>query len=107
MAAPATYSFCSESFYASYTSGNAQDPVIINYPQPGMTVGVQLTISSGNGKVQATLDPVSMVINGTATYVDWPAGAVAATTQDGFEIIPTALRCYRALGTVNMSVAVR
>lgn len=96
-----------EGFNASYASGTNQDAVIIGALNPGRSCGVQLNITSGNGKVQTTLDPATKVLDGTATWKDWAAGSVTATTQEAFVIVPVAVRCVRASGTVAMSVSLR
>ena len=60
-------------------------------------VAVTLQIISGTAKVQSTTDSISNVQAGTAQWVDWPAGAVAVTTQDYARAV-TALRAVCVSG---------
>lgn len=77
------------------------DSVLI--PTTVKSVAVTLEVSGGTGKVQATTSPISDVQNDTAVWIDWNAGEVAATTQDG--IIPaTAIRQVNTAGTTRLLV---
>lgn len=60
-------------------------------PRNSVGVSVTLQIISGTAKVQSTTDLLDEVAAGSAVWVDWPSGAVAATTQDYVRAV-TALR---------------
>ena len=77
------------------------DSVII--PTTVKSVAVTLEVSAGTGKVQATTSLLSEVENDTAVWVDWDAGEVAVTTQDGVAPV-TAIRQVNATGTTRFIV---
>lgn len=88
-------------FSASYTVAGAQEHVLI----PGGVGVVTFTIvpDGGTSKVQATTDPEDKIVNGTATWVDHPDGAVGTTLQDGLDPV-SALRVFVVSGSAAFSV---
>lgn len=80
------------------------DPVILENLVGIKTVQLSPVVA-GSGKVQATLSPLSDVNGGTADWTDWDAGTVSTATMDEVSGV-TAIRAYRATGTIRFIVRV-
>ena len=83
-------------------AGNSAAVII---PQGVRQVAVQVDFAtSGTGKVQASIDPVSVIKTGTPTWVDWDAGTVAVATQSSCVPV-TAIRAVQVhSGTMKMTI---
>lgn len=83
--------------FAENLSG-AGNGTVFTLPLFAQGCAVTLQISSGTAKIQSTTDTRAVVEAGSAVWVDWPSGAVAATTQDYVRNV-TALRAVCVSGT--------
>lgn len=77
--------------------------VYIQDEMQSVSVGI-IPAGGASGKAQYTLSPGSAVEAGTATWRDWPAGVVAATTDDTLIGPVTAVRGVSAAGNVTIEI---
>jgi hypothetical protein len=89
-----------EDSLASVTTGNI---ILI----PGGILGLSITVSVGGGasaKAQYSTDTLNTILNGTAIWTDWSAGAVSANTSERCAPI-SAIRLNQTIaGTSKLSV---
>jgi len=76
-------------FHSETVTDETSDPLIL--PSLGRDVAVAVTPGTA-ATVQYSLSSYSDVINGTATWHDWPAGEVAGISVDGIAGAASALR---------------
>ena len=89
-------------FYAEYPDAGDKEPVFL----PGGIKVVTFTLVPAGGessKIQATTDPESMVLSGTATWVDHPDGAVTEAKQGKVEAV-SAIRVVVVSGSATLSL---
>jgi hypothetical protein len=83
-------------------AGGNSDSILIPDDVKSFSVTVSFA-GGGTGKVQTTTDKVATVKAGTATWVDWDLGVVAATTQDNAQPV-TAVRAVQVNpGTMKLT----
>lgn len=85
-------------------SGETSDAIRIMHRGSGPMVTIDPTEAT-SGKIQYTQSSRSKVAGDTATWYDWPDGAVTAVTQRAFEPGVTYLRCVATGGPVVWSVS--
>jgi len=90
-------------FEYSETLSSPGNGTWIEFPNGVDGASVELVISSGTGKVQATSDSLSRVQAGSAEGVDWDLGVVSGTTQDYCAPV-TAIRAVNVSGTIKINV---
>lgn len=82
-------------------TGITSDPVIIS--NTVSTIILALIISSGTGRIEATLSSISKIKAGTANWFSWDAGDVSITTNDVSEKA-NAFRVVNTAGSVTLEM---
>lgn len=89
-----------------YTSGSAQDWIILDSMQVGDTVTVGLILGEGaEGYVDFTVDSVESVISDDADGIQWTNGAVTASAMTFFPSSTTAVRVVRTSGDIRLLIS--
>lgn len=65
---------------------------------PGTTVSIRPT-AAGSAKIQYTFSPITDIIDETAVWKDWTAGAVTGHTYEMLVGAATGARCVATTGT--------
>jgi len=89
---------------ASVTQTDAGNSKPILIPGGISVLTLTLIVTSGSGKVQYSTSGAAAVDAGTAIWRDWPAGAVAVTTEDSLLSPVTAVRVACVSGAQTLEV---
>ena len=88
------------------TEGTASEAIAIPPLNNDQSVSVSFISDGGEGKIQITTSPDSMVAAGTANWQDWPLGPIIVTASDSLNGPVTGIRLVRVSGTVGIEIIV-
>ena len=81
------------------TAGNGDS---VMCPDGVAGISATLEVTAGTGSIETTTSSYADVIAGTAVWVAWAAGTIAATAQNWVRPV-TAFRMVNATGTTKMT----